>query len=336
MSDHDQPIAANVLDRDFTAAAPNQRWVGDTTEFVIGEQRQALPRGDPRSVFALRRRLGDQRRQRPASHAQGPRDGGRAPLSRAGLLHHSDRGCTYTSEDYQTMLGGHGITCSMSRRGDCYDNAGDGGFFSTVKKEQAERFPSTATPRWAVRLHRGVLQPAAPPFDPRPDQSGGLRTPGPRRRVSPRRGARRHPRVESPVEDGEAAEHLSTSFDRLTKEQPVDRARDPSTKSDQVAETAFILIILTREHAPMWLPVDRLGGRRGKLPARRPNCLRPRQLTSASPPSGAMPRRRSRRTGDLPCPCCCRGRRLRKHRKVTACAFALAGKRRGHRRARPS
>jgi transposase InsO family protein len=35
-SDHDDPIAANVLDRDFTAAAPNQRWVGDTTEFVIG------------------------------------------------------------------------------------------------------------------------------------------------------------------------------------------------------------------------------------------------------------------------------------------------------------
>jgi transposase InsO family protein len=37
MSDHDQPVAANVLDRQFTAAAPNQRWVGDTTEFVIGE-----------------------------------------------------------------------------------------------------------------------------------------------------------------------------------------------------------------------------------------------------------------------------------------------------------
>jgi transposase InsO family protein len=40
-----------------------------------------------------------------------------------GLLHHSDRGCTYTCEDYQTYLAGRGITCSMSRRGDCYDNA---------------------------------------------------------------------------------------------------------------------------------------------------------------------------------------------------------------------
>ena len=41
MSDHDQPVAANLLDRQFTAAAPNQRWVSDTTEFVIGEQRRS-------------------------------------------------------------------------------------------------------------------------------------------------------------------------------------------------------------------------------------------------------------------------------------------------------
>ena len=58
MSDHDQPVAANLLDRQFAADAPNQRWVGDTTEFVIGEQRQALSRGDPGSVLAVRRRLG--------------------------------------------------------------------------------------------------------------------------------------------------------------------------------------------------------------------------------------------------------------------------------------
>jgi putative transposase len=38
-----------------------------------------------------------------------------------GLLHHSDQGCTYASEDYQTILEAHGITCSMSRRGNCYD-----------------------------------------------------------------------------------------------------------------------------------------------------------------------------------------------------------------------
>ena len=49
----------------------------------------------------------------------------------AGLLHHSDQGCTYASEDYQRMLDAHGITCSMSRRGNCYDNAVMESFFST-------------------------------------------------------------------------------------------------------------------------------------------------------------------------------------------------------------
>ena len=60
----------------------------------------------------------------------------------AGLLHHSDQGCTYASEDYQTVLTSHGITCSMSRRGNCYDNAVMEAFFSTVKKEVGERYES--------------------------------------------------------------------------------------------------------------------------------------------------------------------------------------------------
>ena len=59
-----------------------------------------------------------------------------------GLLHHSDRGCTYASEDYQHMLDVHGITCSISRTGDCYDNAVMEAFFSTVKSELADRFDS--------------------------------------------------------------------------------------------------------------------------------------------------------------------------------------------------
>ena len=60
----------------------------------------------------------------------------------AGLLHHSDQGCTYASEDYQTILGARGIVCSMSRRGNCYDNAVMESFFSTVKSELADRFDS--------------------------------------------------------------------------------------------------------------------------------------------------------------------------------------------------
>jgi len=59
-----------------------------------------------------------------------------------GLLHHSDQGCTYASEDYQKRLVAHGITCSMSRRGNCHDNAVMESFYSTVKSELAERFPS--------------------------------------------------------------------------------------------------------------------------------------------------------------------------------------------------
>jgi hypothetical protein len=62
----------------------------------------------------------------------------------AGLLHHSDRGCTYASADYQRQLEAHGITCSMSRTGDCYDNAVMEAFFATVKNELTDRFDSSS------------------------------------------------------------------------------------------------------------------------------------------------------------------------------------------------
>jgi transposase InsO family protein len=60
----------------------------------------------------------------------------------AGLLHHSDQGSPYASEDYRKALEAKGITCSMSRKGDCYDNAAMEAFFSTVKFELGERFES--------------------------------------------------------------------------------------------------------------------------------------------------------------------------------------------------
>jgi putative transposase len=59
-----------------------------------------------------------------------------------GLLHHSDQGSPYASEDYQTLLDAHGITCSMSRRGNCYDIAVMEAFFSSAKSELADRFAS--------------------------------------------------------------------------------------------------------------------------------------------------------------------------------------------------
>jgi putative transposase len=142
MSDHDQPVAANLLDRQFAAVAPNQRWVSDTTEFVIGSSGKlylaavldlfsrfivgwAVSAVNDRHVtikaleMALKRRCPDN-----------------------GLLHHSDQGCTYASEDYQDILEARGIVCSMSRRGNCWDNAVMESLFSTVKSELGERFDS--------------------------------------------------------------------------------------------------------------------------------------------------------------------------------------------------
>ncbi len=55
-------------------------------------------------------------------------------------MHHSDQGSTYASEDYQQVLDEHGITCSMSRRGNCYDNAAMESWNSTLKSELGERF----------------------------------------------------------------------------------------------------------------------------------------------------------------------------------------------------
>ena len=139
-SDHGLPVAANLLDRQFTAARPNQRWVSDTTEFVLGGTGKLYlaaivdlysryvvgwavsPINDRQlTITALERAL---TRRRPA----------------AGLLHHSDQGGPYASADYQRVLAAHGIACSMSRRGDCFDNAVMESFFATLKGELAERF----------------------------------------------------------------------------------------------------------------------------------------------------------------------------------------------------
>jgi putative transposase len=143
-SDHDDPIAPNLLDRQFTAEAPNQRWVGDTTELVIGGSAKlylaaivdlfaryvvgwALSAVNDRHLCARALEMAIKRR-----------------CPEAGLLHHSDRGCTYTSEDYQKLLAAHGIVCSMSGKGDCYDNAAMESWFSTFKSELGEHFATYA------------------------------------------------------------------------------------------------------------------------------------------------------------------------------------------------
>lgn len=151
MSDHTDPVAANVLDRDFTAAAPNQRWVGDTTEFVIGDSGAKLYLAAILDLFsrfvvgwaisAVNDRRLTLKALEMAVHRRCPDPG---------LLHHSDRGCTYTCEDYQSFLASRGIVCSMSRRADCYDNAVMESFFSTVKRETSDRFPSYSDAKMAL------------------------------------------------------------------------------------------------------------------------------------------------------------------------------------------
>lgn len=144
MSDHDQPVAANLLDRRFEADAPNQRWVGDTTEFVIGRS------GNGKLYLAAILDLFSRFIVGWAVSAVNDRHLTINALEMAlkrrcpeiGLLHHSDQGCTYASEDYQVLLAAHGIACSMSRRGNCHDNAVMESCFSTVKTELADRFDS--------------------------------------------------------------------------------------------------------------------------------------------------------------------------------------------------
>src|SRR5205814_10646626 len=116
MSDHDQPVAANLLDRRFTAEAPNQRWVGDTTELLVGASGAKLYLAVILDLFSrfvvgwAVSAVNDRHLTIKALDAALRR---RCPD--AGLLHHSDQGSTYASEDYQNILVARGITCSMSR-----------------------------------------------------------------------------------------------------------------------------------------------------------------------------------------------------------------------------
>ena len=142
LSDHDQPVAGNLLNREFTAAAPNQRWVGDTTEFVIGSSGKLYLAVilDLFSRFVVGWAISAINDRHLAMRALDAALKRRCPNS--GLLHHSDQGSPYASEEYQRVLEAQGITCSMSRRGNCYDNAVMESFFSSVKSELSDRFDS--------------------------------------------------------------------------------------------------------------------------------------------------------------------------------------------------
>ena len=156
MSEHDQPVAANLLDRQFTADAPNRRWVRDTTEFVIGESGKLYLAAilDLFSRVVVGWAVSAVNDRHLTLKALGMALKRRCP--NVGLLHHSDQGCTYASEDYQRVLDAHGITCSMSRRGDCYDCDGSVLFVGEERGHRSVR-QLRRSEDGVVRLHRSVL-----------------------------------------------------------------------------------------------------------------------------------------------------------------------------------
>lgn len=127
-------IAGNVLDRQFAASAPNEKWVADFTYIDTAEGWLYL--AVVLDLFS-RRIVGWS--MRAEMTAQLVMDALTMALWRRGrpieLLHHSDQGSQYASEDFQRLLAHHGIACSMSRKGDCWDNAAVESFFASLKKE---------------------------------------------------------------------------------------------------------------------------------------------------------------------------------------------------------
>ena len=133
-SGHDRPVAENLLDRQFEAEMPDQKWAVDITYVPTAEGWLYLA-----GVIDLcsRRIVGwsmaDHMRTDLVSDALSMALARRSPGE--GLLHHSDRGVQYASEDYQHLLQSHGIECSMSGKGDCWDNAVMESFWGTLKTE---------------------------------------------------------------------------------------------------------------------------------------------------------------------------------------------------------
>lgn len=133
-SAHHRPIAQNLLDRRFRQDQIDQVWVTDIT--YIGTDQGWLYLAGVMDLYS-RRIIGwataDHLRAELAAEALKMAIEARRPEE--GLLHHSDRGVQYACEDYQALLERHGITCSMSRSGDCWDNASMESFFKTFKAE---------------------------------------------------------------------------------------------------------------------------------------------------------------------------------------------------------
>ena len=132
------PIAKNLLKQDFKAEQRNQRWASDITQ--LWTRQGWLYLAVVMDLYS-RRIIGWSMDRRVGRHL--PADaltmalGYRQPEGT--LLHHSDRGSQYTSDDFRDLLDKQGIECSMSARGSCYDNAVVESFFASLKRERCRR-----------------------------------------------------------------------------------------------------------------------------------------------------------------------------------------------------
>jgi putative transposase len=131
-------IAPNLLDRQFEATAPNQKWAADFTYVWTNEGWLFVA-----VVLDLFSRRVVGWSMQPTMASQLVMDALMMAVFRRGrpksVLHHSDQGSQYTSENFQRLLDSHGIVCSMSRRGNCWDNAAMESFFSTLKTERLSK-----------------------------------------------------------------------------------------------------------------------------------------------------------------------------------------------------
>ena len=150
-SDHQSPVASNTLNRDFQASLPNQKWVTDMTYIPTDEGWVYLAVVlDLCSRRVVGWAMADHMRSELVVDALNMALAHRRPTR--GLLHHSDRGVQYASDAYQGLLADHGIECSMSRKGNCYDNAAMESFFGTLKTELVyqERYVTRAEARASI------------------------------------------------------------------------------------------------------------------------------------------------------------------------------------------
>jgi putative transposase len=133
-SRHTLPVAENILEQQFKVAAPNKVWVSDITYVPTDEGwLYVAAHKDLFSADIVGYAMGERLTRNLVSQSLFKAIAAKRPLE--GLIHHSDRGSQYCSHEFRNILEQYGLTASMSRKGNCYDNAPMESFWGTLKQE---------------------------------------------------------------------------------------------------------------------------------------------------------------------------------------------------------